>query len=424
MHLLSRQIIIALTVVLSFATSITFGQESFLTPSPGYQSTEYLADRDFDAFGMVDADTVLLYNGVREDPGIEIVDLYSGETLLLPQETEICGGATRADNNLTASFIKPDPVTPNTYWVGFVANDGVDGWIYQVTATESAGDWTATWSQVALLAGNYGLEFSGSSLPLVSANTGAGNQILALDTSGANQHTVVADVGGYSAELGVNTAGDVYYASYVGWGMAGQLLRCSSSAVADALATGGSPCQPKVLCEISIDGDDFGGNGMAVDEAGHVLFTGYGSTGHLALWDETTGTLSEIATTSSYLGIMEAVGDLNDGGAVYVTAWGRGIEKLVKSIPGDANDDGKVDGSDVTILADNWQAGTPGGNPLVTWEMGDFNGDHMVDGSDVTILADNWQYGVAAVAVAVPEPSMVALLAALGLIAGIAWRRR
>lgn len=83
-------------------------------------------------------------------------------------------------------------------------------------------------------------------------------------------------------------------------------------------------------------------------------------------------------------------------------------------IPGDANGDGKVDGSDVTILADNWQRGVPYGDPTVTWEMGDFNGNHMIDGSDVTILADNWQYGVTTAAAAVPEPSTIILLT-LGL---------
>ena len=92
-------------------------------------------------------------------------------------------------------------------------------------------------------------------------------------------------------------------------------------------------------------------------------------------------------------------------------------------IAGDANNDGKVDGSDVTILAGNWQAGV--GNPdpsTVTWEMGDFNGDGQVDGSDVTILAGNWQYGVDATAAAVPEPSMLILL--LGGVATLLVTRR
>ena len=73
---------------------------------------------------------------------------------------------------------------------------------------------------------------------------------------------------------------------------------------------------------------------------------------------------------------------------------------LAADIPGDANRDGKVDGSDVTILAGNWQTLTG-----ATWDMGDFNGDGKVDGSDVTILAGNWQQGADTAASAVPEPS-------------------
>ena len=55
--------------------------------------------------------------------------------------------------------------------------------------------------------------------------------------------------------------------------------------------------------------------------------------------------------------------------------------------------------------------------------MGDFNGDGKVDGSDVTILAGNWQYGVTAATSAVPEPCTMLLL--LGLVTGmLVFRRR
>lgn len=93
-------------------------------------------------------------------------------------------------------------------------------------------------------------------------------------------------------------------------------------------------------------------------------------------------------------------------------------------MPGDANGDGKVDGSDVTIVADNWQAGVGNPNPTtITWQMGDFNHDGQVDGSDVTILADRWQAGVSTTAVVVPEPSTIVLL--LTALIGLAvWRRR
>ena len=69
-------------------------------------------------------------------------------------------------------------------------------------------------------------------------------------------------------------------------------------------------------------------------------------------------------------------------------------------ISGDANCDGRVDGSDVTILASNWQAGVTS-ESNATWGMGDFNGDGKVDGSDVSILAGNWQVGVNSTLVAV-----------------------
>ena len=82
---------------------------------------------------------------------------------------------------------------------------------------------------------------------------------------------------------------------------------------------------------------------------------------------------------------------------------------VTEQIAGDANNDGKVDGSDVTILAGNWQKGVSDGL-TATWEEGDFNADGKVDGSDVTILAGNWQYGVEAAAASVPEPGTIVLL--------------
>lgn len=104
-----------------------------------------------------------------------------------------------------------------------------------------------------------------------------------------------------------------------------------------------------------------------------------------------------------------------------MSRWGIGV---TPSIPGDANGDRKVDGSDVTILAGNWQAGVGSTGPsTVTWAMGDFNGDGKVDGSDVTILAGNWQYGVTSVA-SVPEPSTILLLISVIVSLAVRWRMR
>ena len=98
------------------------------------------------------------------------------------------------------------------------------------------------------------------------------------------------------------------------------------------------------------------------------------------------------------------------------------LEGEEEPVAGDANGDGKVDGSDVTILAGNWQKGVNDGL-TASWEEGDFNGDGKVDGSDVTILAGNWQYGVEAAAASVPEPSTLVLFV-VGLLSGLFVTRR
>ncbi|MGD9127167.1 MAG: Ig-like domain-containing protein, partial [Planctomycetia bacterium] len=73
------------------------------------------------------------------------------------------------------------------------------------------------------------------------------------------------------------------------------------------------------------------------------------------------------------------------------------------ALAGDANRDGKVDASDVTVLAGNWQAGV-GDGQAATWQMGDFNGDGKVDASDATVLAGNWQAGVTEYMTVVSDP--------------------
>ena len=127
--------------------------------------------------------------------------------------------------------------------------------------------------------------------------------------------------------------------------------------------------------------------------------------------------LSDLSSVSDRIEI--SVGQYADGEIDEVrfgTGWASVVTGLMP-IPGDANNDGRVDGSDVTILAGNWQAGVDDSKIAVTWEMGDFNGDGRVDGSDVTILAGNWQAGVDVAATSVPEPSVVSLI--FGLVISI-----
>ena len=125
------------------------------------------------------------------------------------------------------------------------------------------------------------------------------------------------------------------------------------------------------------------------------------TTGNLLVSNYKTGDIREYdGTTGTYLGVFANIPN----------AWNMTMAPSEVKIPGDANGDGRVDGSDVTILAGNWQYGVGEVDPDGTWAMGDFNSDGRVDGSDVTILAGNWQYGVTAAASAVPEPGVMLLI--------------
>ena len=143
-----------------------------------------------------------------------------------------------------------------------------------------------------------------------------------------------------------------------------------------------------------------------------------GSSEAVQWWDDASNDWASLSTatlgTDCTLEYLDS-GDL--AGYTLLTVAGGETPK----VPGDANKDGKVDGSDVTILAGNWQYGVVGGG--ATWEMGDFNGDGKVDGSDVTILAGNWQYGVTTANASVPEPSTLIMLV-LGMIAALVLRKR
>ena len=150
--------------------------------------------------------------------------------------------------------------------------------------------------------------------------------------------------------------------------------------------------------------DDIEGDADIISITNHVFSdtTTLGATEQVD-WDSITARYIGMRINSSY-----------ESGPTYYNFQIADMQFIVEDttpdqIPGDANKDGKVDGSDVTILAGNWQKGVSDGQ-TAKWEEGDFNGDGKVDGSDVTILAGNWQAGVEAASAAVPEPSTIVLL--------------
>jgi hypothetical protein len=89
-------------------------------------------------------------------------------------------------------------------------------------------------------------------------------------------------------------------------------------------------------------------------------------------------------------------------------------------LPGDANEDGRVDINDLTIVLARY------GQSGMTWGTGDFNGDGRVDINDLTIVLANYGKSVGSAGAgmtAVPEPCAVVLIGfgVIGLL-GYVWR--
>ncbi|NLE38897.1 MAG: PEP-CTERM sorting domain-containing protein, partial [Pirellulaceae bacterium] len=98
------------------------------------------------------------------------------------------------------------------------------------------------------------------------------------------------------------------------------------------------------------------------------------------------------------------------------------ITQSLARIPGDTDNDGKVDDVDAKVLATYWGSSVAVGD--VT--KGDFNADGVVNAIDAAILAAHWgDHNVAmeSTPVGVPEPSTLLLLLAGG-IAGLLTRAR
>jgi plastocyanin len=58
------------------------------------------------------------------------------------------------------------------------------------------------------------------------------------------------------------------------------------------------------------------------------------------------------------------------------------VGQIIRVIPGDLNEDGSVDGSDLTLLLGCWGKG-----------CGDITGDGATDGQDLSVLLGNWTVG-------------------------------
>ena len=205
---------------------------------------------------------------------------------------------------------------------------------------------------------------------------------------------------GYVFKL--NSSGDHLWSTYLGGDNSDYAAAISTDTTGNVYVCG-STCSTGWIAggyDISLDGDQDGYVVKFNAEGKHIWSSYVGGRNIdsiLGICTNVTGSIYVCGQTKS------SDWDITDG---WDTSYGGNsdgyIIKINDKVPGDANGDGLVDGSDVTILASNWQLGV-NDNQIATWAMGDFNSDGKVDGSDVTILAGNWQAGVTSAVVAVSK---------------------
>lgn len=131
-----------------------------------------------------------------------------------------------------------------------------------------------------------------------------------------------------------------------------------------------------------------------------------------------TGTGRSLSTGIGIIGAYDASGNvvgLNSTHGVVGESDGRtgvSASRTVTAIRGDANFDGNVNSTDLSILSGGFNA-TSGR----IWSTGDFSGDGAINSTDLSVLSGNFGFSGTAPVVATPEPAAMALLAmAAGLL--------
>ncbi|MBN2580439.1 MAG: autotransporter-associated beta strand repeat-containing protein [Pirellulales bacterium] len=334
------------------------GQSAIVNPSAGYtavdQFTEPWPGRAPDAYGAF-GDNLAMF---EKYTGLEIVDPTDGSTLYsLGSPSDYFTQYTQGGFiGVWSSFVTADP-SGDSLWVGFTNYGNTDDRIFQV-------DLSGNWTEKTMLIGNFDMEFDGA-VAYLSANTsGLGapdNSLWCFDTATC-ELVDFAYVGGYSAGLGVDSAGNVYYGNY-GFTPGNQYLyRFSAGQISDALAN-------EMMLQLG-DGeilsvlDANGPYDLDVDEADNVVFnlnTGdnKGSySSRVAVWNGVVGAdvnydvIGDGSGVNRWYTMLETSGNIRQsGGVVYVQDyWKPGIAEMTRVIQWDGGSE--TDGHWTT--PENW----------------------------------------------------------------------
>jgi hypothetical protein len=303
------------TVLLALAVPLS-ADSIIVAPADGYQATDHLMNADLTGLD------------VQGDLVAGIVDgqltVYSRSTW---QPVYNLGAANYTSTTQYPSFVKFSP-NGNSIWVGYTVGGNTDDRIYEVSNFRTA---APTWNYRATLASNFDLAFSGDTAYVSGPNSseyGADNAVWRLDGS---TPTLIASLSGFAASIAFDASGNLYYGTSSAVG-GDHLVRFSAQQVAEG---GKTMANAEVLSAIASPGSD-----VAVDSAGHVLFTFNQSENWepvgctVAMWNGTVGGGNNYDVIGGNTGNhsypnVNTVGDVTTDGMIYLNDAGSFYEPVL-----------------------------------------------------------------------------------------------
>jgi autotransporter-associated beta strand protein len=274
------------------------------------------------------------------------------------------------------------------------------------------------------------------------ANSGIANNVVgAAGTSSTIQLQVSS--GSTAVAIGSLTVGA--YGSVSVTSLSNDLIATHGTLITSALSLAGATDSWTGKLDLNNNALDVSASSASISTITNQVKQGYAG----GTWQGSGGiTSSAAAADSTHLTALGVLYNDNGSGTPFYGVNGTIATTFDGAIPfdgdvlvkytyyGDANLDGKVDGSDYSVIDNSFLMEQNGSGPITGWQNGDFNYDGVVDGSDYTLIDNAFNMQGAAFtglisasptaqidgSSAVPEPASLGLI---GLMAcGMLGRRR